>query len=212
MAIAFDAFATGSGLGANSITYSHTCTTGARLYVGVYSQSGDNVTGVTYNGVSLTQIMKRNASNSTGSYYWYFISNPASGANNVVVSRSVTTDDFAALSVSYTGSQTSNTPNATAESDINTASSLSLGITTTVDNCWSIAFFRADNAGISAGTGEILRGVGGTSNRNAIIDTDGVISPAGTETLNASFNTNSNGAIIAIAISPETTRRVFNIS
>lgn len=58
MAIAFDATTTSSlGSAVTSITFSHTCTGSNRiLFVCTANNGGANVTGVTYNGVAMTNI------------------------------------------------------------------------------------------------------------------------------------------------------------
>lgn len=105
--ISFDASASGSGGGSSSITYSHTVGTGENraIVVGVFEQS-DSVTGVTYNGTSLTQAgVKVRVGSGGGAEYvhLFYLANPDSGANNVVVSRSTSANAFQAYSISLEG-------------------------------------------------------------------------------------------------------------
>jgi hypothetical protein len=205
MAIARDATSAGESSGANSLTFSHTNTgSNLALFVGVMCRDGDNVTGVTYGGVAMTQLLKRT---NTSTYYIYGLVAPATGANNVVISRSTTTDNLVGISVSYTGvHQGLSLNHSTAGADISAAASFALNITTTVNNAWALAFFRADNANnnIAAGTGEYLVNTYGdsTTKRQGLIDTDGVIATAGTEELNATFPAGSNGSVIAVSFLP----------
>lgn len=205
MAIARDATSAGDSSGANSTTFAHTNTgSNLALFVGVMCEDGDNVTGVTYNGVAMTQLLKRT---NTRTYYIYGLKAPATGANNVVISRSTTTGALVGISVSYTGvHQTLSLNHSTASADISAASSFALNTTTTVANAWALAFFRADNANnnITAGTGEYLVNTYGdtTYKRQGLIDTNGAITPAGTEELNASFPAGSNGSVVAVSFLP----------
>ena len=88
----FDAATFGSSTGATSVTTAHTCSgTNRALYVWTYARDlgvGD-VTGVTYNGVALTQIGLTQADSNNDLKLWRLV-NPASGANNVVVTISGT--------------------------------------------------------------------------------------------------------------------------
>ena len=95
MAIAFDAAArTDAGANQTTATVSHTCTGSDRiLFVqAISNDDGDTVTGVTYNGVAMTKIgssvgVPPAGSSSNFLSMWYLIA-PATGANNVVVTRS----------------------------------------------------------------------------------------------------------------------------
>ena len=88
----FDAATFGGTTGATSLTIAHTCTGSNRaIYVGTYARDlgvGD-VTGVTYNGVALTQIGLTQADDNNDLKLWRLVA-PATGANNVVVTNSGT--------------------------------------------------------------------------------------------------------------------------
>lgn len=203
MAIAYDASASGENTG-TSLTVAHTTGSGDDrfLIVGVYSGGGDYVTGVTYDSSSMTQMLKRNDVASQY-FYIYGIAAPSTGNNDIVVSASSSTD-LKAGSASYTGvDAASTTPDATAGKQVaNPGTSDSLDITTSTDNAWAIGWVRADNGGVSAGSGETSRVIFESTDRCMVFDTDGVITPAGTETLNINMNTGSNGSLIAVAITP----------
>lgn len=104
MAIAFDATTTGNkGSAGSSLTYSHTCTgSNLVLLVGVESRNND-VTGVTYATVAMTQIgsAQVSADGLTTNTVWQLAA-PATGANNVVVSITGT-NHIASVASSYTG-------------------------------------------------------------------------------------------------------------
>lgn len=99
MAVAADAVSTASGNGVTSISWSHTCTgTDRALFVGM-SHSG-TITGVTYNGVAMTLVNEAVPGDGAYKAAWWKLSNPASGANTVVVSFSASaTGEGGAFSV-----------------------------------------------------------------------------------------------------------------
>jgi hypothetical protein len=101
MAIAFDAVTPATG--ASTVTFSHTCGAGAdrAIYVLVVENFNSVVTGVTYGGVALTQLGSWNFSNTVTLSVWRLI-NPASGANNVVVSQSAS-HNLNITAISFTG-------------------------------------------------------------------------------------------------------------
>jgi hypothetical protein len=82
-------------------TWSHTCTSASYLYVVI--GAGDTTTGVTYNGVAMTNISE-DLSTVCGAYIssWYLAS-PAAGANDIVAthSSSMNTRSGNAVSVAY---------------------------------------------------------------------------------------------------------------
>jgi hypothetical protein len=157
--LAFDTFTETSGAGL-TVTHSHICTGSDRfLVVGVGNQSdaGTDVTGVTYNGVAMTQAIKRtNAQND--SVYLYYLINPAEGANNIVVTRSDTTGTCFVRGYSLTGAKQSGQPDATT-SNLSTSSPLTTTLTTVAENTWSVAMvYNQEGATISASTNATARG------------------------------------------------------
>jgi len=103
MAIAFDATSSGSSGGASSITFAHTCTGSNRvLFVTVIGEVIPSITGVTYAGVAMTQVGSSVSGGGSRSIHLFYLDNPASGANNVVVSSSPS-GFMSAVSSSYTG-------------------------------------------------------------------------------------------------------------
>lgn len=127
MAIAFDATSSGSSTGSTTLTVAHTCTGANRLLLCyIASTAADNVTGVTYNGVAMTEAVKAANSFAGGEVYIYYLIAPATGANNIVVTKTGTTGTLAMLSASYTGALQSGQPDST-----------SSGYTGTRPNSWS---------------------------------------------------------------------------
>lgn len=75
----------GSASNSTSLTYSFTNTAGTLLVVGV-AQSDRTISGVTYNGVAMTQSLSVLSTNGKARSSIYYLLNPATGAHNVVVS------------------------------------------------------------------------------------------------------------------------------
>lgn len=112
-----DASAISSVTSGSSATFAHTCTgSDLTLVVGVMIGDSDNtigktITGVTYNSVAMTSIgVTRGFSNTgTGIVYMFYLGNPATGANNVVVTFNTSLDAgdrVTSISSSYTGTDT----------------------------------------------------------------------------------------------------------
>lgn len=195
MAIAYDSSSYGEASGVNSVTYSHTCSGSDRLlFVGALSQGSDNLTGITYNGVSMTQVNKQ-AKGSDYLYLYYLIA-PATGANNVVVSRSGSTGVLWSTSSSYTGARQSSVPDAQATTS-NSGTSITGTVTTVSDNCWLVGTAFCDNLGYSAGTGTTLRQTQST----VIFDSASATTPAGSDSLIINC-TNGNNAICVASFAP----------
>jgi len=133
MAIAFDAATTGAKGGTGStLTYSHTCT-GSDLVLLVFVESRSNdVTGVTYATVAMTQVGSAQVSGDglTTNTAWR-LAGPATGANNVVVTITGT-NHVASTALSYTGvDQTTPVANSAAATGSSTTPSVNVTATST---------------------------------------------------------------------------------
>lgn len=156
MALAFDAAAQGSST-TNPLTFSHTTSTNANriLFVGVRWYQGDNLTSVTYAGVAMTQINKRQDNVGNDAYtYLYYLTSPATGANNVVVTGTGNPNiRVEAVSASYTGDKGFVIDSSNMQSS--TSSTMTMSTTVVKSNCWLVGIssnFRATSPG--AGTTE----------------------------------------------------------
>lgn len=201
MAIAFDTVTENSGnaTAGGTKTISHTTSGNYRiLVVKVINQSG-TTTGVTYNGVSMTQI------GSTLGYgsMWYLLG-PASGANNVIISCGAS--DFLRWAItSYTGVKQA-AIDSTSSATSGSGTTMSSTNTTSADNCWIVmGVGTSDGAGgtISSGTNWTLRGT--STQACAIGDTNGVVTPAGatTQTANFSAGQSKNAHQVAFITQPD---------
>lgn len=149
MAIAFDSADTTPNLvnPGTSLTYSFTVGTGddRLLIVHVWHSVMGDISGVTYNSVSMTKLAEQ--ADGGGSNYldvWYLVA-PATGANDVVVSKD-TSGVMVSTCASYSGVDQT-TPIPTSASDNSTATTaFSADITTTETNSWVYCSLR-DNVG-----------------------------------------------------------------
>jgi hypothetical protein len=148
----------------------------------VYVYDGTNkTTGVTYNSTSLTAINSLLMTGGAAGQYirMYYLLNPTSGANNVVVSSASGASSYASA-VSYTGVKQSGQPDANNTNGSSSTTSLTTSVTTTADNCWLMGF-AYHNAEPSAGSGTTLRG--GSVNVLKAMDSGGAKTPAGSHGL-----------------------------
>lgn len=90
MAVAVGTVTTGTVSSSTGLTFSHDATGASLLmvYAGSRGSGGPTVTGVTFNGVSMT-LVDGGVEAQTGGY-WYYLLAPATGSHNVVVSFSGT--------------------------------------------------------------------------------------------------------------------------
>ena len=142
MAIALDTTVAG---GDGTYSWSHTCT-GSHLKLIVYFVDRFNaVTGVTYNGVSMTQFQSQ-VLGGIGTLYGFYLDNPATGANTVAVSSTHIVGG--GISESLTGCTTG-----IDSSNVGTANNHSLTVSTTVvaANSWLLGCGCGEN---NVGTNE----------------------------------------------------------
>lgn len=190
MAITRGNVSNGAQSATSSLTFSHTTAGGINkvLIVTVECQTGDNITGVTFNGVAMTQFSKVN---STVASYWnyiYVLTNPgASTTANVVISASGSRR-IVGLAVDYDDvNQT--TPLAVATNNITTSTPGTLTLTTTVDNSWLIGTIRCNASnptGAGANTAEVTKS--STELGYVLYDSNGAKTPTGSYTITSTFS------------------------
>ena len=212
MAVARDAVSGISETGSSTThSFSHTCT-GSNLYllVGVADWSGDNVTGVTYNGVSMTQLVKETRNPDSGSLeiYFYGLANPSTGTNTVTITRSSSSLWIDGCAVSYTGvTQTTSPVDATGTAQGDGSSSTTVNITTVANNTAVVTFGVSDNASIAASTNltEIANSVGLPSGNDCTILCEASsfpVTPAGAKSYTISHTSTAGDAHIAVSLAP----------
>lgn len=175
--------------GSSPLTISHTCTgNNLVLLVGVTCET-DSITGVTYDSVAMTQLVKY-VDGSTGNINaMYGLLAPHTGTHNIVVSWSGS-HYVGAAGASYGGVKQTGLPDAynTAYSNSSVAS-LTASVTSTVDNCWATAYIYGNTTSISQGTGGTLRQ--NVGNQRGLEDSNAPISPAGSYSIALNFSPNS---------------------
>jgi hypothetical protein len=202
MALSFDSSAQAqSSSGATSLTYSHTCGTGAYLTVGVLDVN-NAVTGITYAGVSMSLLK-------TEFFFYgvvvgiktYGLVSPATGANNVVVTKSVGSGVIDSCSHSVLSASTTQ-PDATAgnhDPGPGNVSTLTTTVTTVADNSWTVLYGCNDNGGtLTAGSGATIRSQ--TGNGFGVFDSNGAITPAGSTSMTfTGFSAHFVGIVVSVA-------------
>jgi len=215
MAIAFDtaqnnSFSNSFAFG-GSYTFNHTCTGSDRFLIvstGIGLGTSPSVTGVTYNGVSMTYIDGyATAPAALSESKLFVLANPASGTNVVSVQTSGSGSGYMYVaSASYTGvDQTTPTPH-NAKAQNTGATSLTLNINTSnspsTDNCWFVLGGVTDgNYTASAGAGTTKRTSGTLTNWNNFYDNNGPITPAGADSLIVNMSSAANQGINLIGVS-----------
>ena len=201
MAIAFDTSTDGGVVNpASSLTYSHTCT-GSNRFLLVFAfgaLASDGITGATYGGVAMTEVSAGFQLTGDRKVFCWYLVNPASGANNVVVSASGS-QVIGSFAMSYTGAKQSGQPDASNTGESPASTSFSLSVTTIADNCWTVLLTRTDGTNNTAGTDTTERL--DSANGFAGFDRNADITPPGSSTLATSSSNQSpyGGWIVSIA-------------
>lgn len=205
MAIAFDA-ATDGGLtlADTSLTWSHT-SAGNLLVVGVFGDNvaddatGNHITGVTYNGVAMTEV-NRAADSSDRWCYQFYLLGPAAGAHNVVISAS-TTIAMAGMSVSYSGVKQSGQPDASTTNTSAGATTITTNLTTVADNSWTVLAAKVANSQPSASTGSTQR----LSNSDGLgmYDSGAAIHPAGSTSMAVTNGASNAWGVVMASYAPD---------
>lgn len=180
-AIAYDNFTQSKTTG-TSLTFAHTTSGSNRLLViGISNQSdsGSDIgaSDVSYNGDTATYINKyTNPQNDT--VYMYYLINPDSGSNNVVINRADATGTVQARVWSITGAKQSAQPDAHATANTTTGT-LTSTVTNVSANTWSVLMaYNQEGGTISASTNSTARGA--TDLYSRLFDNSGVAPTAGT--------------------------------
>lgn len=204
MPMAFDASSSVNSGTTSPVTFSHTCTGSNRiLFIGVdtnnNSVAGDQVTGVTYNGVAMTLVDKILV-DSFGEEYLFVLFNPASGANTISIAFNNSSDtNVSAVATSYTGANQTGPVDASATGSANPASEITTTLTTIADNCWTVKGVRMGATG-TAGAGTTKR----VENDSFVgmYDSNAAITPAGSTSLIVSRTGNSNLKSVMASFAP----------
>lgn len=199
--------------GATSLTYSLTvASVNEILCVGVIDY-GSYVTGITYGGVAMTQAASVGIYGGGATSRIYILANPATGANNIVVTKSSGNNAIWSVAGSYAGAAQTGQPDATGSTTLS-GSTTTTSVTSVADNCWMVLVGWCDNGGtVSAGTGSTKRvqttGYGG----NGLFDSNAAITPAGSKSMTyTSGNGGQTGLAITLAPASAPTSQISSIN
>src|SRR3990167_2462235 len=202
MAIAFDAGTHKTAETGTTLTYSPTVGAGANRILVVGASDGDTssdtITGITYGGVAMTRFPNGFVGSAVASSFLYFLVAPATGANNVVVTCSLS-HSLRSACASYTGAAQTGQPDSGAN-EANTATPVELNGTTVADNSWAVGYCQAGDA-ITASAGTTLRG-SGTGSAHQIMDKNAATTPAGAFTLNFTIGSTTESSSCFGSIAP----------
>lgn len=185
----------------NSSTTSHN-NNGDFLVVIVNSSSND-VSAVTYAGVSMTQLDSAFLVNWSARYLstWYLVS-PASGANNIVVTGGA---NLGKEAFSVSGVSSTNPITGLTTTTDQTSNNASISVTTTTDNAYAVAYGQINDATITAGTDTTLY-INDTAYALYVVRSTNAVSPAGAITLN--YNSTGNWRLRGFGINPPITTSI----
>jgi len=154
MAIAVDATSEVFDTSAGTTTdLSHTVSGDDRVLVVVIHTNSGTVSGVTYNGTSMTLVDSQQASPDAIWVYVYVLANPDTGANNITVTHTDGCDRVIG-GISFTGANPSDPIGATDKvSDLTSQTSLGLTITPEVSAGYIVDIIRTQNP-LTVGSGQ----------------------------------------------------------
>jgi hypothetical protein len=189
----------------NSLTVSYTVgATSNRLFIAVtgdqVSGGFNDITGVTYAGVSASLVTSVTSGLGERMTYLYTLASPATGANNVIVTSTnnhyllVGAADYSGVSTGALDAQIGSTDSVL--EDTYTSS-----ITTVADNCWVLTVAENGAFSVSGGTGATLRAHGATYTDWGLFDSNGVVHPAGSFSAATTLNHSSTSQQIHVMAS-----------
>lgn len=196
MAIAFDTAVDG---GFGNLTWSHTFNGSNRLAViGIMTDTGsDTSTAVDVGGTACSKIDSVQGGNSRYIALWHCV-NPPSGTQTITVTA--TGGIYLGLSMSYSGMNQTGQPDASNTGTASGVSSIMTSATTVADNSWMVMLAGSSGNVIIAGSATTFRTKGGARDYFAGLDSNGVLTPAGSHSLAATDNptdVSSWGAVVA---------------
>ena len=206
MAIAFDAATNTVSDTSATVTFNHTTSGTDRLLVvpcaSLNNGSLDAVTGVTYNGVSLTRL---GSPLQVGAFNWiiylYYLANPASGTNSVVVTRNTTTGEGYGAAISYTGVDQASPIGASTNAS-GVPGPITTTLSSTVDNAWFFVTNANADGSPSASTNSTAR----VNNNSLCTGFDfGPKTPAGSLNMQQTFTGTRDWRSIMISLKPAAT-------
>lgn len=192
-----------NGAGATR-TFSYTVTgTNPTLVVGINFASGtiQAITGVTYGGVAMVKSDEQIVT-LAGAYSLWVLAACPTGVNDIVVSSSNAVINFDGSASSYTGTAQSGQPDNHSTGSATAAGGITGTLTTVADNCWTVMGIGNSGGTLTAGAGTTMRV--NNANGQALADSNGVITPAGSTSLIVTEAGSHNFAQCMVSLSPFT--------
>ena len=165
------------------------------------SFSGNPVTSITYNGVSLTLVDFQEAPNTQGAGVWR-LANPATGTNTLTINFSNNGPLYGAVQT-YTGVDLASPIDATNKgTSWNIGTSMSLPITTVSDNAtlFASAYIARNVTTYGANTTQVAY----TAGTFLVVRSTNAITSAGATTLSWTANSTEFLAYVIVALKPDT--------
>jgi hypothetical protein len=197
----------------NPIGFFHTCGSGAnRLLVVQIQIRGGGVgiiTGVTYNGVAMTEVTTEAISSSAHCTMWYLV-NPASGSHTVSIAHSLTgSTHLVASATSLEGVDQTSPLNASNKAAASSTGPMTASVTTSVANCWVIdscamRTSASEAATMTAVANRVSRtdALTAANGLRGLVSTIGPAAAAGSHTTEWTKSLNHDWAIMVAAFTP----------
>ena len=206
MTITYDTSADKGGLGTSATpSTTYTCG-GVNRIVFVFlttTSTTDNITGISYAGVSMTRATFGANVTSIGTAYVYYLINPSTAAGaSVTISKSDAVQTTYCQIISYTGAKQSAQPDASNTfSDIASTSSTH-SLTTVADKSVVVMLGASSTGAVSPGAGSTQRQAWGAGDGMFIFDSGntGITPPASTSM--SATATSGNWSIAMVSIAP----------
>ena len=186
-AIAYDNDTIDESANVSSVSFAHTSTgSDLVLMVGSYLFDGSindrNITNVTYNSVTATTIRRDDASCCFIMIEIWYLEDPATGSNTVVITFAGTIVEADSIAMTITGADTLDANNGTTVQNVTSVSTI---VTTVADNSWvlDMVYVRKSNTTLVVGAGQTQRDNHITANGIAGASTEGPKTPAGGVTM-----------------------------
>lgn len=183
MAIAYETSGKGTVASNTTLTYSGNGGSGSsRILFVCFTKHGCPGSGmthsITYNGVSMTYLTRAKYAGCDAYIFVYYLVNPASGSNNIVITTSGGNSTIFSAYAVYNGVDTSNPIDAYATKEQSSATTIDCSVTVGVSDCWMISFpltYNGDDIYITANRGVLTTARQIYSDGVAIGDSNGTI-------------------------------------
>lgn len=202
--ISVDSTSSGFNGSASSLSVSHTVATGATILIVAVRTFNQTKTcsGVTYNGVAMTQLATVLGGNNDRNLYYFYLKNPPAGTANIVASVTASSN-VAVLGASYFNSKINTFPSGSSTKGKTTATSGSISTAVGPKDAWIISVFENDAAPTVAGSGTTVRVVNASADSFVLADSNGPVA-IGTGTLNFTWGgVSANYAGIIAVLEPD---------